>query len=312
VAAVITGLADRLGTPTPLAELAGRSLPAETVEQLLARGQRMCPIAPCELSLVCASVEASLAAAGLGPASVDRVLVTSESILVSGTKREHEAKRARLYSTMAELGLGHAPVVMLTFAGCGSAIAALEYATFLVDHGDASNVLVVAADRVLDERERVLPPVVSVVGDGVASCVVTGQAGNRDGPVLRWVRRRAFLEVAKFDRGTDFGPALVMLGRALASLAREIRATTSVLDHARLVCNNYGLPTVRLFGRTLGVADDRVFTENVPRIGHLGSPDPLVNLATLPDFTDGVVVLATGPADCALAFVSNLEDGGVP
>jgi 3-oxoacyl-[acyl-carrier-protein] synthase-3 len=310
--AAITGLAYRVGTPTPLAELAGRLLPAETAEQLMARGQRICPIATCELPLIRASVEASLEAAGVAPASVDRVLVTSESILVSGTKRAHEAARARLYTAMAELGLGHAPLLMLTFAGCGSAISALEYASLLVDRGAASNVLVVAADRVLDEGQRVLPPVVSVVGDGVASCVVSGQAGGHDGLVLRWVRRRAFMEVAKFDRGTDFGPALVMLGRSLASMAREIRAMTSALDHAWFVCNNYGMPTVRLFGRTLGVADDRVFTENVSRIGHLGSPDPLVNLATLPDRSGGVVVLATGPADCAVALVTTLEDGDLP
>jgi 3-oxoacyl-[acyl-carrier-protein] synthase III len=310
--AVITGLAYQVGTPTPLAELIGRWLPAETAEQLLARGQRMCPLAPSELPLIRSSVTASLETAGLAPALVDRVLVTSESILVSGSKREHEMTRARLYTTMAELGLGHAPVLMLTFAGCGSAIAALEYASLLVDRGDAANVLVVAADRVLDGGQRVLPPVVSIVGDGVASCVVTGQTDDRDGLVLRWVRRRAFLEVAKHDRGTDFGPALVMLGRSLASIAREIRATTPVLDHARLICNNYGLPTVRLFGRTLGVADDRVFTENVSRIGHLGSPDPLVNLSTLPDRSGGVVVLATGPADCAVALVTTLEDGALP
>lgn len=301
--ATITGLAYRLGTPTPLTDLVGRSLPAEVADQLLARGQRMCPVADHELPLITESVAASLKEAGVHAASVDRVFLTSESILISGSKRGHEAARARLYSAMAALGLGHAPVVMMTFAGCSSALTALEYATCLVERETAENVLVVAADRVPDGHERVLPPAISIVGDGVASCVVTARRGAAPGLALRWVRRRAFLAVANHDRATDFGPALVMLGRSLAALAREARAASADLDRARLVCNNYGLPTIRLFGRTLGIADERVFTDNVPRIGHLGSPDPLVNLATLTDCPDGVAVLATGPADCALAFL---------
>jgi 3-oxoacyl-[acyl-carrier-protein] synthase-3 len=307
--ALITGLAYRLGRLTPLTDLIGPSLPAEVAEQLLARGQRMCPVADRELPLITESVAASLDLADVDPASVDRVFLTSESILIAGSKRGHEATRARLYSALAGLGLGQAPVVMMTFAGCSSAVAALEYATCLVERETAANVLIVAADRVLEGHERVLPPAVSIVGDGVASCVVTSQRNTAEGLALRWVRRRAFLAVANHDRATDFGPALVMLGRSLGALGKQARAASGDLDRARLVCNNYGLPTIRLFGRTLGIADERVFIDNVSRIGHLGSPDPLVNLATLTDYPDGVAVLATGPADCALAFLAQTKQG---
>jgi hypothetical protein len=307
--AVIDGLASQLGELVSIESLVGDGISAEMADQLTARGQKMCSVAPSELPLIETSVRRSLAAAGIEPQAVDRILVTSESVLVAGSKPAHEALRARLYGLFAGLGLGGAPVLMFTFAGCGSVVAALEYAVLLVDAGSAENVLVVAADRVLEGGERVLPPAVSVVGDGVASCLVRRAAPESTGWLLREVRRRAFLEVAEFDRATDFGPALVMLGRALVSLAREQGARNGAWADAVLACNNYGMPTLRLFARTLGMTEDRLFTGNVAAVGHLGSPDPLVNLESLAGRGRPVALLATGPADCAYGLLEPYGGG---
>jgi 3-oxoacyl-[acyl-carrier-protein] synthase III len=300
--AAITGFAYEPGTPRSIEDLAEDGLvPPEQAEQLIARGQKLCPVAESVEPLIAASVQRSLASAGLEAADVDRVLIASESILIAESKAAHQAARSRLYMVLAGLGLGHVPVLMLTFAGCGSAVAALEYAALLVDRGEARAVLVVTVDRVLPGGRRVLPPAVSILGDGAASCVVTGRPGGQDDLVLRRVWRRAFLTAVARDRAEDFGPSLVMLGRALVSLAKEVRPT-GALDAMAFTCNNYGTPTVRLFSRTLGIADDRVFSANIERLGHLGCADPLVNLATMPRPADGVLVLLTGPADCALAL----------
>jgi len=208
-----------------------------------------------------------------------------------------------MYGLLARQGLGHAPTTVVTFAGCSSALTLLESAAYHVTSRAGRHVLVLAVDRVLEHSMRVLRPAVSIVGDGAASCVVTA-AGDRPGWQLRWLGRRAFLDIAEHDRVTDFAPALVMLGRALLSLRRHELASLPVsTKNMTLLCNNYGLPTLRLFAATLGMRQDQVFTQNVPRTGHLGCPDPLVNLADCPGTGDaGVLVLATAPADCAISW----------
>lgn len=83
----------------------------------------------------------------------------------------------------------------------------------------------------------------------------------------------------------------------------------AAIEYATLLCNNYGMLTLRLFGRMLSVGDDGIFTANVADIGHLGSPDPLVNLATVPEDGRALLVFASGPADCALALFCPMERG---
>lgn len=295
--AVISGFASAVGTPTLLTELPADVIAPDTASELVLRGQKLCPIADDELPLVEQAVATSLTTSGTAAAAVHHVMVATETMTVSGSRAAHEAVRGRLYRTLTGLGLGHAPVTALTFGGCSAVMTALEYATLLVERGSAGCVLVVAVGRLRDGDSRVLAPAVSAIGDGVASCLVTA-----DGPGWRfnWLLRRAFLKTAQFDSAEDFGPTLIALGRALRSLRKE--AVERGLPQApRLVCNNYGVPTVRLFGSTIGVAEADIFMDNIPLLSHLGTPDILINLASQPAGVPDVLTLATGPADCVLA-----------
>lgn len=304
--ASLSGLAYRLGEPTTLHELTDRGLTAEQASLLHERGQRVCPVASSEVELVAAAIAQTLMEAGGEARTVDRVLIATGYALVGGDGDEQERMRARLCGLLADLGLGHAPLTIVAMSGCAAGITIAEYATLLVDSGASRRVLVVAVDRVPDGESRMLPPSVSVLADGAASCIVGPGPGLR----LQWVRRRGFLDSLGLKPDVDFGPALVRLGRCLRALGHELQAEETARD-ALLLCNNYGLPTIRLFGRTLGVPDERTFTANVPVVGHLGTADPLVNLAEAVGTADEFLVLATGPADCALALVSKQEEPDV-
>ncbi|WP_200263471.1 hypothetical protein [Streptomyces sp. HSG2] len=299
MSAVIRGVASAVGIPTVITELPEDAVSPDVARQLVDRGQRLCPVADDEIPLVTESVGASLAASGLAPDEVRHILVTTETMTVSGSRAAHEQARGRLYKACADLGLGHAPVTALTFGGCGAVLSAIDYAALMVERDSTGGILVVAVGRMRDGDSRELAPAVSAIGDGVASCVVTSGGG---GWTLRWLLRRAFLETAKFDHSTDFGPTLVTLGRALRSMRNEAKER-GLPQQPRLVCNNYGLPTIRLFGSALSIAMDDVFVDNIPMLSHLGTPDLLINLASLPSSSREVLALATGPADCALALL---------
>lgn len=294
---VIRGLAGAVGIPTVLTELPVDAMPADVASRLVDRGQKLCPVATDEFPLITESVTGSLAAADLDPALVRHVLLATETMTVSGTRAGHERTRGRLYQVLSDVGLSHAPVTALTFGGCGAVLTALDYATLLVEREPEGAVLVVAVGRMRDGDSRVLAPAVSAIGDGVASCVVTATGV---GWTLRWLLRRAFLQTVQFDQSSDFGPGLVLLGRALRMLRAEARSK-GLPPRPRLICNNYGLPTIRLFSTALGVAAGDTFVDNIPLLSHLGTPDLLLNLRDLPRADAEVLALATGPADCALA-----------
>lgn len=286
---VISSLATAVGTGTLLEEVP--SISAEMAEALYARGQRFCPLTEDQFSLVELSVRETLASVRVD--TVDHVLVATETMTSTESRAGHEQLRGRLHRLLSELGLGHASLTAMTFGGCAAVMSALEYASLLVEAQRADSVLVVAVGALRDDDSRVLAPSISAIGDGVASCIVSvGGAGWR----LDWMRRQAFLGISEFDAAEDFGPALVALGRALKTLRPSAAAGA---QPQVLVCNNYGLPTLRLFASTLGV--EEVFTSNVGRLSHLGTPDILVNLADLGAHVTEVLALATGPADCVLA-----------
>jgi 3-oxoacyl-[acyl-carrier-protein] synthase III len=182
MSAVITGAAGAVGTPVLLTELPRRAMPADVAERLVVRGQKLCPVAADDMPLVAESAGASLAATGTSPAAVRHVLVATETLAVSGSRAAHEETRGRLHRTLAELGLGHAPVTALMFGGCSAVMTALEYAGLLVERDPDGCVLVVAVGRMRDGDSRVLAPEVSALGDGAASCLV--RAGG-DGWTVR-------------------------------------------------------------------------------------------------------------------------------
>ncbi|EST38950.1 hypothetical protein N566_04755 [Streptomycetaceae bacterium MP113-05] len=279
-------------------------MPTAAARRLTERGQRLCPVADDEMPLIEQSVLRTLTATGLRPAAVRQVLIATETLGASGSRDGHEWTRGRLYRTLAGLGLGHAPVTAFSFGGCGTVMTALEYAGLVAERDPSATSLVIAVGRMREGDSRVLAPAVSAIGDGAASCVVrAGGAGWR----TRWLLRRAFLDVAAFDRTKeDFGPSLLLLGRALRGLLHEAREQ-GLPEKPVLLCNNYGLPTLQMFAGALRATADQLFTDNVARLSHLGTPDLLINLADLPAATSTVLVLATGPADCALALLERTE-----
>ncbi|HEX3849825.1 MAG TPA: 3-oxoacyl-[acyl-carrier-protein] synthase III C-terminal domain-containing protein, partial [Polyangiaceae bacterium] len=88
------------------------------------------------------------------------------------------------------------------------------------------------------------------------------------------------------------------LRRAFAALASRTNADIS--DYAALITNNYAPATLANFAQALGAAPDRVFTDNVARLGHAFAADNLINLEDLTlsgalELRGRVLVLSTGP-----------------
>lgn len=176
----LSGLAYRLGEPVPLDGLTDRGLTGEHVSLLRERGQRVCRVASSGLNSSARPSRTPPRRAGQEPGTTDRALVATGGALVAGDGGEQERMRARLCGLLADVGLGHAPLTIVALSGCGAAVTLAEYATLLVDSRASRRVLVIAVDRAPDGSSRMLPPTVSVLADGAASCVVALGSRQKD------------------------------------------------------------------------------------------------------------------------------------
>ena len=273
----VGAIAECLGRTRTIEEAPADDLPLPVRAQLLANGHELYTEADDLGPLLDASVERTLASAAVSPCEVDRIMLVSEGFAVAATVGSPEEDRAEIHSRFHRMGMGRASVTAMVYPGCHGGVEALHLARLLVAAGDARHVLIVAMHAVLPTEQRVLPPAVAVLGDGVATALVSEAGRPSDVAVLGDYWPAGFLEAATFrNQGGDFSATLITLGRALVSLRDKLppRGEGDVL-----VVNNYGLPTVGMFAKVTGFAPEAAFVDNVSRHGHMGSVDILCNVA---------------------------------
>lgn len=296
----VGAIAEHLGRIRTIEDAPVGDLPTEVRERLLANGHALYTEADDLGPLLDASVAETLASAGVAPGEVDRIILVSEGFAVAKTEGSPEEDRGALHARFHGLGLGRAPVTAMVYAGCHGGVEALHLARLLVAAGDARNVLVAAMHAVRPEEQRVLPPAVAVLGDGVATALVSAAGRPSDVAVLGDYWAAGYLEAATFgDRGGDFSATLITLGRALVSLGARL---PPIDDGDVLVCNNYGLSTLRMFAKVAGFSFEATFLDTVAQHGHMGSVDILCNVARAAA-PGGGAVYALGTSYTALGML---------
>jgi hypothetical protein len=277
VAVAVGAIAECLGRTRTIEDAPAEDLPLAVRDDLLANGHELYTEAGDLGPLLDASVERTLASAALSPGEVDRIMLVSEGFAVAKSEGSPEEDRAALHARFHGMGMGRASVTAMVYPGCHGGVEALHLARRLVEAGDARNVLVVATHAVLPEEQRVLPPAVAVLGDGVATALVSAAGRPSDVALLGDYWPAGYLEAATFrGEGGDFSATLITLGRALVSLRAKL---PPIGDGDVLVCNNYGLSTLTMFAKVTGFSPEATFVDTVSQHGHMGSVDILCNVA---------------------------------
>ncbi len=280
-----------------------------SAQRLYEAGQRTISVAASVDVLLRQTIERTLGEADVN--SISRVLVVSESALLAATLHEHQRRRAALYSLLAEAGLSRAPVRVLSHGGCASFLTAAELCGLAAEQEDSA-ILLIAVEVVPPHSPRVLPPAVTAIGDGAASCLITASEpdfGWQIGPFAH----QGFLETIRPDGASDdFGPALISLARALMTLTSNWRIEGRIHDDMALVCSNYPRSTIQMIGHVTGFKTEALFMKNVERYAHIGCPDLLINLADLDGPERDVLLVGNGPGDCCIANARLVGRRGQP
>jgi 3-oxoacyl-[acyl-carrier-protein] synthase III len=209
---------------------------------------------------------ASLRAARMDPSTIDALFVCSTR--VPGRSEDHGRFIQRV---IAGIGLGEVPAYGQTLNRCTNLLVALGLAGALAATGRHRRILCVTTDRVADEAERLSP--FALYSDGAAACVVSAEEDGVDG--YRLVACDSAQDNATLDGSNQIS----------ADLARELndRLLTprgfKLGDVSGLMHNNLFKPLVVMKERQAGFAQEQLYLDNIPRVGHCFAADPLINLA---------------------------------
>ncbi|CAM5365272.1 MULTISPECIES: beta-ketoacyl-[acyl-carrier-protein] synthase family protein [Streptomyces] len=254
------------------------------------------------LDLFGPAMRGALDASGTDPATVDTVLLATESLPADGPDR------TALAGLLSDLGLRRAYPVMLGLADCSTAIAAFDIAASLVRSGASGTVLVVSGDlvRTVLPGGRVVLGGTAVAGDGAAAAVVSGR---RYGWEVLGGARGIAAEAA--TPGHRMSAQLAMYQGLFADLWEATGLTPRDLGPGAVLPSNLARDALRTFLGEAGIADSQVYLDNVPRIAHCLGSDPLINLA---DRTAGggapspVVLLGTSAVHAAAVLLRPVEE----
>ena len=196
-----------------------------------------------------------------------------------GTPR-HRSTLARFRYPAARiadrLGLAQAAPLGLSQQGCSGLLASIDLAASLVRSSDRRAILCLAADALGNGSSREVMH--SLMSDAAAALLV-----ERDGSRNQIVRFHQVAAPAYWDTPRKRDELIA----AYFPLAK--RAILETLEGAGLalgdvrwfVPSNVGIVSWRILGDLLAVRDERIWLENVARVGHTVSCDNAINLADM-------------------------------
>jgi len=211
------------------------------------------------------SASATLRGAGMEPSSIDALIVCST--WVPGPAAEHGRFVGDI---LTGTGLGDIAFYGMNLNRCVNVLAALDVASSLVAAGRYHRILVVTADRAADEADRVAS--YALFSDGAASCVVSADPEGPDSYQL--ICCATAQDTGSLDPSSEISADLArrVNDRLLAPLDMKL-GDVSGLMHA-----NIFKPLVVMKERQAGFSAEQIYTDNIVRVGHCFSADPLVNL----------------------------------
>lgn len=208
----------------------------------------------------------ALRAADAEPAAVDALLVCSTRF--PGGAPEHAALAQTI---MSGLGLRDAAFSGLALNRCAGLVAAIDLAVALVNAGRYQTILVITADRVANETERVEN--FALFSDGSASCLVTG--GQAAGPSFEVISCASRHQNTDLSWSAEISPELTRLVND--SLLKPVGVPLGHID--RLFHANLVQPLIAMKELQAGFTAGQLYTDNIARFGHCFAADPLINLA---------------------------------
>ena len=173
----------------------------------------------------------------------------------------------------AALGLPNATVIGIAQLACNTFQAAIRVARALIlAEPSVNNVLCVAADRFPADARREI--VYNLMSDGACAAVVSRDAGSNRILATAQITRGAYWD------GTVSHDQLIaayfpLARRVILEALEAADLRVGELDH--LIPHNLNRKSWEILAQIVGIPLAKIYTENIPRIGHVVASDNVIN-----------------------------------
>lgn len=314
--AALTAIRYQVGTLRPVQDLLDADVPIEKVNELLQKGVTgYSELEQFPSELLVTSIRSSLDAAGVAPPEVDAVILITESfarLFDLGAQNGDMFRNVRnqSFDFLSELGINKASVFCASYGGCTNLLQAALLAQTLIDKGLSRNVLLVAAEKFASAQARLMDEAISIAGDGIANCLVTSCAAAEPGSFR--FHHLSTAPYKKFQMEGDVPNLLLEMFRAMKNAAADCYDACGWQpdDFRWLVLGDYNRMTSITYGKLLGFPPERIFMENVGKMGHIPF-DPLISLQNLHEQNkiasgEPILLFLCGPVSCGSMVVETI------
>lgn len=212
-----------------------------------------------QTQLAIAAAQRTMAAAGISPQDIDGLVLCSVSF-PPGVG----ASLSFANEVTSGLSLEGVPYWGLTLGRCATAMAGLSLGATLLAAGRCARVLVLASDKIEDERTRLEP--FGVFSDAASACILSTR--ERGSPL-------AFThQVSAYSNGTDMSTSLTSAARlALNAAAPQLMQSVTRVCH-----DNLFVPVISMREQLAGFRAEQLDFRNSARVGHAFGADAVINL----------------------------------
>jgi 3-oxoacyl-[acyl-carrier-protein] synthase III len=235
------------------------------------------------VSLLTSAAQKLLNLSKLAPEAIDAFLIVTESFwdttiqdLHDENLPEHQKLREKILRSFCEIGLSGAVPYANWISACGNLAPSIGIASALVRSCQHNHVLIAAADRQIQNTDRVMDNGASIFSDGAAACIVTKV---KNGYRIIDVISHAHLPLLSIQDNDDYLGFFLQMQKALQEFSTIIkkRIGRPTESFQYLITDNYSTSFLKIFADALKLSPEKLLTPT-KRYGHVFSVDTLWSL----------------------------------
>jgi hypothetical protein len=257
-------------------------------------------------ALVTESVQRTLAAGRIDPASIDAVVLCAENFEeftepAAGSGTVALEARIRVAAALSSLGISAASLAGVWSAGCANFVASMAAAKGFVAQGIADRVLVVTVDCDRHLPARIMNNGGAVYSDGASSCVVSRTVLGDGGFRIDAIALTADVGLAAIDpRKNPFG-YLIAVNRGIKKVRGGVarRLGRPLASYTRVLSPNLRRRSLAILAESFELPLSTFEMPLKDRVAHVNAADHLLALEHVlgdpPSGDEALLVFNPGP-----------------
>lgn len=271
----LSGIQYSIGESFPIEDISAEILSEDAITTLQALGlQSFCKTDKELLVHIHEVISSYLNKGRVSPDEIELVIICSHTFL--------DHSYSDLLEVCQKAGLKNAELMLTYQSRCASLGSVLRMAAGFITSEGIKNIMVVMAEKVINEsRGRVLPLNLSVASDGAVGFLVSSTV--EEGFKISYACEHfnhAMSHVRPSERFVDYIKLFTKEVKDIASKALK-SLNYSTKDFKYFICGNYNLSIIKNYANAAGFPSNQLFIYGLKEHAHIFSCDQIISVKTL-------------------------------